>query len=212
MDQFFCRSAAVPEAGIVFVEDDHTARFNPRVGSFHGGGDEIGVAHIRDEPAALVHLQEWLLTVFPLGHPDFAIEQAGLDADVGQGFGQRKGAAPGFLAGLGAGVAHVEIALFFRAAFMDRREREIASHRTGGGAGVHPGQFKYNQCVDEVLWTFDISTLGRIHEGAGQAGFVVSLQQFVFLGSPIVGVALALRDETRDRTARHAAGRLHKHL
>ena len=46
----------------------------------------------------------------------------------------------------------------------------------------------------------------------GDAGFVEGLQQRLFVGGPLVGVARAVGDQARHRTARHGAGGLHQHL
>jgi len=53
--------AAVPGAGIAFLEDDHAARLDAWVSGVDRGGHEVGVAHVGDEAAALVDLQERLL-------------------------------------------------------------------------------------------------------------------------------------------------------
>ena len=212
MDEFLCCSAAIPDAGVVFVKNDHAARFNPRVGRLDGGGDKVRIAHVRDEPAALVHLQQRFLAIFPVGNAHFAVEQASLDTDIWQRFGQRERAAPGFLAGLGASVAHVKLTLRRRAAFVNRCEREIAGHAAGRRAGIHPRQLEHDQRVHKILRAFEVTALRRLHERAGQAGFVIGFEQFILLGRPIVRIAFAFRDEPGDRPAGDAARGLHEHL
>ena len=138
VNELFCDRAAIPRAGVVLVENDHATRLDPRIGGFNGRGDKVRITHVRDEPAAFVHLQNRLLAIFPVGNAHFAIEQAGLDADVGQRLGQRERAAPGLFAGPGAGMGHVKFALLRCATLVNRREREVAGHAAGRRAGIHP--------------------------------------------------------------------------
>ena len=112
VDHLLGRRAAVVEARVGLLQDDHAAALDARVVGVDGGGDEVGETHVGDEAAALVDLQDRLLALFPLGHADLAAEHAGIDADVGQRLGQGEGAAPDLavLAGLRrAGQAHVMV-------------------------------------------------------------------------------------------------------
>ena len=116
-----------------------------RIVGIHGGGDDVGKAHVRDEAAALVHLQHRLLAVLPFRDAHLAGEHSGFDADERNRLGQRKRRAH-LLAVFARlerrGAGDVFFALLRRAALVNRREAEIAREAAGGRAGVHPRQFK----------------------------------------------------------------------
>ena len=95
---------------------------------------------------------------------------------------------------------------------MNGGEGEAAGQAAGGGAGVHPGELECYQGEGEVLGTFDEAALGRVHEHAGDAGFVEGLEERLLVGGPLVGVAGAGGDQAGDRSARHGADGLHQHL
>ena len=112
----------------------------------------------------------------------------------------------------GAAEGHVVVALFLGAALVDGGEGEAAGQAAGGGAGIHPGQFEGHQRQREILRPLDEAALRRVHEHAGDAGFVEGLQQRLFFRRPLVGVAGARGDQPRHRPARHGADGLHEHL
>ena len=104
------------------------------------------------------------------------------------------------------------VALFGRAALMDGREREASGQAAGGGSGIHPRELEGHQGEGQVLGPFDEAALGRVHEHAGDAGFVEGLEQRLFVGCPLVGIAGAGGDEAGHRSSRHGADGLHQHL
>ena len=186
-----------------------------RVVGLDGRGDEVGEAHVGDEAAALLHLEEGLLPLFPLGHAHLAAEHAGFDAHIGEGLGEAERAAPGFavLAGLGGGAeAHVVRLLFGGAALVDRAEGEAAGEASGGGAGVDPGEFESDQGQGQVLGALDEAAFLGVHEDGRDAGLVEGIEERVLFGRPVVGVAGAGGDELGYRPAGDGARRLDQHL
>jgi len=71
---------------------------------------------------------------------------------------------------------HVMVALFLGAAFVDRREGQAAGQAAGGGARIHPGQLESHQRQRQILGALDEAALRRVHEYAGDAGFVEGFQ------------------------------------
>ena len=141
MDEFLGRRAAVELAGIRFLQNDHATALDARVIGLHGGGDDIGEAHVRDEAAALVHLQHRLGAVLPLGHAHLAGQHAGLDADEGDRFGERKRGVDLFAVFSRfhrRSPANVSGFLLRCAALVNGRQPEIAGEAACGGAGIHP--------------------------------------------------------------------------
>ena len=130
----------------------------PGVVGIHGGGDDVGEAHVGDEAAALVHLQQRFPAVLPFGHAHLAGQHAGLDAHERNRLGQRKRGAD-LLAGFAGlergGAGDVFGALLRRAALVNRRQAEIARQAARGRAGVHPRQFKRDQRQRQILWPGD---------------------------------------------------------
>ena len=156
-----------------------------------------------------------VLALLPRGDADLAAKHAGFDADVGDWLGQAESAAPGLavFAGLGrGGEGHVAIALFLRAALVNRGEGEASGQAAGGGAGIDPGEFEGDQGEREVLRPFDEAALRGIHEDSGDSGFIEGVEQGRFLRGPLVGVAGAGGHQAGDRSARHGADTLHQHL
>ena len=215
VDQLLGGRPPVEHPGVGLLQDHHAAALDPRVGRVHGGGHEVGEAHVGDEPPALVHLEHRLLPVLPFGHANLAPQQARLDADVGQGFGEAEGAAPdlAILAGLGwDGVPHVRVPLLRRAALVDGGEAQIPRQTAGGGAGVHPGQLEGDQRHRQILGTLDKPSLRRIHEERRDPGLVEGLQELGLLVGPFVGVACSLGHQPGHRAAGHGSRGLDQHL
>ncbi len=67
VDQLAGGRAAIEVAGVGLFQDHHAAALDARIVGIHGGGHEVGEAHVGDEAAALFHLQNRLFAVFPLG-------------------------------------------------------------------------------------------------------------------------------------------------
>ena len=81
-----------------------------------------------------------------------------------------------------------------------------AGQAAGGGAGVHPGQFEGDQRQREVLRPLDEAALLRVHEDAGDAGFVEGLQQRLLSGvhSWVLRAPAATRRATGPRATARA--------
>jgi len=140
VDEFFCWCAAVPNAGVAFFEDDHATALDAFVVRIHGCGDDVGEAHVGDEPPALVHLQHRLVAILPLGNTNFAGEHSGLHPGERDRFGKRKGGADllAFLTRLERrGAADIFGALLRRSALVNRRQTQIAREAARGRPGVH---------------------------------------------------------------------------
>ena len=215
VDEFLRRRAAVPNAGVAFLEDDHATALDAFVVRIHGGGDDVGETHVGDEAPALVHLQHRLLAVLPLGHANLAGEHSGLNPGERDRFGQRKGGADllAFLARLERrGAANVFGALLRRSALVNRRQTQIAGEAARGGAGIHPRKFERHQRQRHVLRPGDEAAVLRVQGRGGDAAFIEVLEQSRFCGRPLVRVASAVRDDTGDRPARDGAARLHEHV
>ena len=160
-------------------------------------------------------MQQGFLSLLPRGDADLAAEEAGFDADVGQGFGEAEGSAPDRAAVArrrGHATAHVIVALFLGAAFMDGPQRKIAREATGGRAGVDPGEFERHQGKNQVFRAFDEAALGGIHEAGRDPRFVECLQQLRLLGRPFVAVPATGCHETGHGASGHRPGGLHQHL
>ena len=151
-----------------------------RVVGIHGGGDDVGKAHVGDEPAAFVHLQHRFAARLPFGHAHLAGQHAGFHADKRNRFGERERGAD-LLAVFARlerrGGGDVFGALLRRAALVNRRKAEIARQAARGGAGVHPGQFKRDQRQRQVFRPGNEPALFRVEEGGGDAAFVEVLEQ-----------------------------------
>jgi hypothetical protein len=140
---------------------------------------------------------------------------AGIDADVWNGFGEHKGATPGnaVLAGLWRrGKAFVAVHLFGCAALVNGRECQESGQAGRGRAAVYPGQLEGRQSKRQVLGPGDEAALFRLHVSRGDAGAVKRLHHSILSGSPFVGVALAGGHQARHGSPRHAARRLNQHL
>ena len=186
-----------------------------RIVGIHGGGDDVGETHVRDETPALFHLQQRLAAVLPFRDAHLAGQHAGFDADERQRLGERERGAH-LLAVFARlerrGGGDVFCALLRRAALVNRREAEIAREAAGGRAGIHPRQFKRDERQHEIFRPGDEPALFRVQKRGGDAAFVVVLEQAVFLRRPLVRIAPAGGDEPGDRPARHAARGLHEHV
>ncbi len=207
--------AAVEGALVGLFENDDATALDARIVGVDGGGDEVGEGDAGDEAAALVDLQQRLLAVFPLGDAQLAAQHAGVDADVGDGLGEREGAAPGLAVFTGlrrSGERLVAGDLLRRAALVDGREREKSGQAGGGRAAIDPGQLKGREAEREILGPDDEAAFFRLHEGRGDAGAVEGVEHLVLGRGPLVGVALAGGHQAGHRAARHAARRLHQHL
>ena len=215
MDELLGGRAAVEDAGIAFLQNDHATALDARVVGIHGGGDDVGEAHVGDEAAALVHLQHRFAAVLPFGDAHLAGQHAGFDADKRDRFGERERGAD-LLAVFARfhrrGAGDVFGALLRRAALMNGREAEIAGEAARGGAGVHPGQFERNQRQRQVFRAGDETALFRVEKRGGDAALVEMREQAGLFRRPLVRIAPAAGDEPGDRPARHAARRLHEHV
>ena len=215
VDQFLGGRAAVPNSRIAFLQNHHATALESGVVGLDGGGDDIGETHVRDEAAALVHLQQRFLPVLPFGDAHFAGQHAGFDADERNRFGQGEGGAhlfavfPGLERG---GVGNVFGALLRRAALVNRRQAKIARQAACGRARVHPGQLKRDQRQRQVLRPGDEPAVFRIQESRRDAAFVEVRQETGFCRRPFVRIAAAVGDQPGDRPARDPARSLHQHL
>ena len=129
--QLFGWGAAVEDALVGLFQNHHATALDARVVGVDRGGDKVGEGDVGDEAAALVHLQHRLLAVFPLGNAHFAAQHAGVDADVGDGLGEREGAAPGLavFAGLrrsGRGSCSASTCSGVPRSWMGERARKLA--------------------------------------------------------------------------------------
>src|SRR5208337_1306279 len=93
VDELLGGCATVPNPGVAFFQDDHATAFEAGIIRIHGGGNDVGEAHVGDEAPPLVHLQHGFLSILPFGHAHLAGEHAGFNADEGDGFGEREGGA-----------------------------------------------------------------------------------------------------------------------
>ena len=211
MDEFLGRRPAIENARIALFQNHHAGALNPRITRIHGRRNEIGEAHVGDEPAALGHFQKRLSALRPVHDPDLAREHPGFDADKRNRLGQGEGAAPWRGARRRGGFAHVIRALFRSAAFMNRRQRQAPGQRPRCRTGVDPRQFISDQRQGQVLRTFQVAADLRIHVGRCDAGIVEILEQRVLFRRPFVAQAAACRHQPGHRTARHRAHRLHQH-
>ncbi len=145
MHQLAGGRAAVEEAWVGLFQNDHAGALDARVVGIDRRGDEVGEAHVGDKAAALVHLQHRLFARLPIRNLDLAAQNTGLDAYVGDRFGQAECAAP-WLAVFArlrrSAAAHVVSALFIGAALMNRRKRQESRQAAGGRAGIHPCQLE----------------------------------------------------------------------
>ncbi len=94
---------------------------------------------------------------------------------------------------------------------MNGGKTKVAGQAGGGGAGVHPRKLKRQQSERKVLRPFNVTALGGFHESGGDASVIERLQQIIFAGRPVVGVALAIGHGAGDRAARDGATGLHHH-
>jgi len=145
----------VVEYALVGLFQDHEATaLDARVVGVDCGGDEVGEGDVGDEAATLVHLQPGFFAILPLGNAHLAVQHAGVDAHVGDGFGEHEGAAPG-LAVLSrlrrSGQRLVVGDLLLGAALVNGRESQEAGEAGGGRAAVHPGQLEGRQRQRQVL-------------------------------------------------------------
>ena len=213
--QFFRGRPRIEDTRIALFEDDHATAADPFVGAIHGRGDEVGEAHVGDESAAFVHLEQWFLTIRPLGDTDLAAEDIGFDADEGQRLGQSESAAPGgaILAGSRrCRLGHVGNALFGRTAFVNRRQSQVSRQAAGRGAGVDPGQFEGDHRQHQVLGSLDEAAFAGIHESRGDAGLIKGLEELSLAFVPVVGIACPLGHQPGDWSPGDAPGGLHQHL
>ena len=205
----------VEGALVGIFQDHHATALDAWVVGGNRSGNEVGEGDVGDEAASLLHLQPRLFVFLPLGHAHLAAQHAGIDAHIGDGLGEHKGAAPGLavLAGLWRrGKALVVAHLLRSAALVDGRERQESSQAGRGRAAVYPGQLEGRQGERQILWPDDKATLFRLHEGRGDAGVVKRLHHPVLSQSPFVGVALAGGHQTGHGSPSHAARRLDEHL
>ncbi len=142
VNQLLGRSPMVEDALVGLLQDDDATAFDALVVADHGGGDEVGEGDVGDEAAALVDLQPGLFALLPLGHAHLAAQHAGIDAHVGDGFGQDKGSAPGlavFARLRRSGEALVAENLLRCPALVDRRQSQKTGQTGGRRSAVHPG-------------------------------------------------------------------------
>ena len=213
--EFFRRSAAVPRAGIAFLEDHHATALDALVIGVHGGGDDVGEAHVRDETSAFLHLQERFAAVVPIGDAHLAGEHACFDACEGQGLGQGEGGSdllPVLTRFGGRGAGDVFGPLLGRAALVNGSEPEVPRETAGGRARVHPGKFESNQRQREIFRPGEVAAVFGLQKCRGDAAVVEGGQKRGFLGRPIVGVAGAGGDQARHGSSRHATGGLDEHV
>ena len=208
------RHAAVVDARVGLLEDDDAAALDPRVVGVDRGGREVGEAHVGDEPGALLHLEQRLPALRPLGDADLAAEQAGLDADVGQRLGQAEGAAPDLAVSRPAGAA--------RSGSCSGRAAPACPVRGWArGRGCRPGcrwrrrrrPRTSSRATRDSARFFGPSMKPPccgIHEAGGDAGLVEGLEQLGLLRRSIRGCCArrcATRRATSPRATRARTGR-----
>ncbi len=206
---------AIVDPGIVLLQDDHAAALDTLVPRIDRRRDEVGERHVRDEAAPLLDVQDRFLSLFPLLDADLATQHAGVDAHVRNGLRQRESAPLDrpVLAGLRRREApHILVFLLRRPLLVDRRQTEVARHRAGGRAAVHPRQLERRQRQRQVLGAGDKAAVLGLQKDRRDARRVVRLEQRVLLFGPLVGVPCSLGDEPRHRPTGHRPHRLHQHL
>ena len=173
------RSTAVEHARIAFLDDHHAGALDAIVPGIHRSGNKVGEAHVGDEAAALLHVQQRLLAVHPFRDTNFAAQHAGIHANVGNRLGKTESPAIGMaiFAGCGRrGQCHVVGALLWRATLVDRRQGQASRQAASGGAGIHPGQLKRNQGQSKILGPNQVAAVLGIHEDSGDSGLIESLE------------------------------------
>ena len=156
-----------------------------------------------------------LFTFVPLLNSDPAAKDPGIDADVGDGFGEAKGPARRFaiLAGLwGDAAAEVVAALLGCAALVDGGKSETSGEAAGGSSGVDPGEFVGDEREREVFGSGDVAAFFRVHEDRCDAGLVIDGKEGVLLLCPLVCIAGSGGDEASDGSAGDGADGLDEHL
>ncbi len=145
MHELLGRSAAIPSPGVSFFQDDHAGALDPLIVRIDGRGDYVRKAHVGNEPAALLDLQNGFLAVLPFHDPDFPSQHPGFDADEGDGLGEREGGADllAVLAGFEwRGQGQVMIPLLRGAALMNGRQAKVAGQAGRCRSGIHPGKLE----------------------------------------------------------------------
>ena len=113
----------------------------------------------------------------PFATRTLPLEQAGLDARVGERLGQgRRRRAPGPGPGRRPPAAGSDARCSARASLVDGRQREVLREVHGGGAGVHPRQLEGGEREREVLGPLDGSAVLGLEAGGGQARAVELLR------------------------------------
>ena len=200
VNEFLRRRAAIPNSGIAFLQNHHATALDFGIIRIHCRCDDVGKAHVRDEASALLHLQQRFTAVLPIRDAHFAGEHSGFDTGERNRLGQRKRRAnlfARFTRFQRRGTADIFFTLLRRAAFVNRREAEIACQAARGRAGIHPREFKREQRERQILRPGNVTALLGFQRRSGDAAFIVMLEQAVFFRRPFVRIAPARRHQPR---------------
>ena len=216
VNEFFRGRAAIPDARIAFLENDHATALDA-----FGSSESTAAVTTLAKPM-FVMKRPRLSTCSSGSWPSFhsatrtlPASMSGFDADERHRLGERERGADllAVFAGLQRrGGGDVFCALLRRAALVNGRQAEIARQAAGGRAGIHPGQFKRDQRQRQIFRPGDKPAVFRVQKRGGDAAFVEVREQAVFSRRPFVRIAAAGGDEPGDRPARHATCGLHEHL
>ena len=213
MDEFLRLRATVELARVGRLHHHHAGPLDALIARVERNRDVVADRDVRDEAATLLHAQQRLLALLPLGHGDASAEDARIHAHVGQRLGEREGAAPR-LAGRVTGRAerHVFLLLLGRPQLGDRPQREIVHERRGRGPVVNPGRFVGDERKRQVVRTFEETAILGVQRRRRHAGAVERIEERLLLGRPLVREALTVRHKLRHDGPRRLARAGDSHL